>query len=42
MTPEELKQLQAEHDKAMEGIKAFNDALKDDVEAMKDYIGVAK
>lgn len=42
MTPEELKQLQAEHDKAMEGIRAFNDAMKDNVEAMKDYIGVAK
>lgn len=37
-----MEELQKEHDKAMEGIRAFNKALKDDVEAIKDYLGVAK
>lgn len=40
MTPEELKKLEAEHKKAMEGIEALNKAMKDNVKAMKDYIGV--
>ena len=42
MDKEELAKLQAEHDKAMEGIRAFNQSLRDDVDAMKDYLGVCK
>lgn len=42
MNKDELAKLQAEHDKAMEGIKAFNDAMKGNIDAMKDYIGVKK
>lgn len=36
------KELEKAHKEAMEGIKAFNKALSDDVEAIKDYLGVAK
>lgn len=42
MTPEEMKKLQAEHDKAMEAINAFNKAMNEGLDATKDYLGVAK
>lgn len=34
------KELEEAHKEAMEGIKAFNAAMKDDIKAMKDYVGV--
>lgn len=39
MTPEELKQLQAEHDKAMEAINAFNAQVKGLNDTIKDITG---
>lgn len=39
MTPEELKKLQAEHDKAMEAINAFNAQVKGLNDAIKDITG---
>lgn len=36
------KELEEAHKKAMEGIKAFNSAMKDNIDTMKDYIGTAK
>ena len=40
MSPEELKKLEEEHKKAMEGIEAFNKAMKEGIDATKDYLGV--
>lgn len=40
MTPEELKKLEAEHKKAMEGIKAFNEAAKETIKEGKGMLGV--
>lgn len=40
MRPEELKKLEEEHKKVMEGIAAMNKALKEDIKATKDYLGV--
>ena len=39
---EELKKLQEEHEKAMESIDAFNKAMRELIDTLKDYIGVAK
>lgn len=41
MTPED-KALQEAHKKAMEGINAFNEAMKGAIDTTKDYLGVAK
>ena len=40
MTPEELKKLEAEHKKAMEGIEAMNKALKQAIKDVKTNIGL--
>lgn len=40
MTPEELKQLEIEHKKAMEGIEAMNKALRSTIDAYKHNIGI--
>ena len=42
MDEQTRKELEEAHKKAMDGIRAFNDAMKENTEAMKDYIGVAK
>ena len=41
MTPQELKKLEEEHKKAMEGINAFNKAMKEGLDSVTDYIGGA-
>lgn len=41
-TKQILKQLEAEHKKAMEGINAFNKSMHEAIDTTKDYIGVAK
>lgn len=41
MTPQELKKLEEEHKKAMEGINAFNKAMKEGLNSVNDYIGGA-
>lgn len=41
MTPQELKKLEEEHKKAMEGINAFNKAMKEAIDSVNDYIGGA-
>lgn len=41
MTPQELKKLEEEHKKAMEGINAFNKAMKEGIDSVNDYIGGA-
>ena len=42
MNEKELKELQEAHDKAMEGIKAFNKSMNEAIDTTKDYLGVAK
>ncbi len=42
MTPEELKKLEAEHKKAMEGIKALNQALKLTIDEAYYHVGIDK
>lgn len=39
MTPQELKKLEEEHKKAMEGINAFNKTMKEAIDSVNDYIG---
>lgn len=41
MTPQELKKLEEEHKKAMEGLNAFNKAMKEGLNSVNDYIGGA-
>lgn len=41
MKPEEqIKNLDAAFKDAMEGIKAFNKAMREDIDNIKDYLGV--
>lgn len=40
MTPEDLKKLEEEHKKAMEGIEAFNQAAKDAIKEGKGMLGL--
>ena len=40
MTPEELKKLEAEHKKAMEGIEAMNKAIRQTLDDAKKHIGL--
>lgn len=36
------KELEEAHKKAMEGIKAFNQEMKEGLDTVKDYLGVKK
>lgn len=40
MTPEELKKLEAEHKKAMEGIKALTQALNSTIGEAYHHVGI--
>ena len=42
MTPEELKKLEAEHKKAMEGINAVNKKYRTIIDDLYEYIGLDK
>lgn len=42
MSDKEQKQLEKDFDKAIEAINAFNKAMNEGIDSIKDYIGVAK
>lgn len=36
------KELEEAHKKAMEGIQAFNKSMHENIDALKDYVGMPK